>query len=504
MLRMRFLLAGILVLFTSILNAQLSITGNAPAYPNRSFSVILHEDELLRTPLLAGTFETNETGGFSINIPLGETRVIVLRFGFANLKFFVSPGGQYDIRIPTENEGLLRSASTETYSTVIFNNLDTSDPNAQIGAFSEMYNRFFAEHSFEIAKSSYPGSKTFIKASADKLKNTQLITGEDSTQHEKSKNFLNLALDFTRSVDSISKNWDEYSRLFALSICGELELSANRNPNEIFRDYILNKPFDLHNAGYVTLLEVFYNNAFQSMRFVGSAKQIAKMVNEAEPCDSIVSFLSRYEVFSATGPREIGILQMLRNMRKEGMIEKDVYIYQLERCRNHCFPNSIGYMPQTLIERDKIGKSGWEMPELVLLNSSEEIVKIEPKVGTYTYLFFFSSWSKQSIEEMQILEKLAEQYRKDLQVICISLDENFAEYKNFCLGSNRYKLNMLYGFSDPLIREKTGVLSFPTAMLFNPDGILLKDQSPLPSKNLEKDINSLTQKPEEKLKVWDD
>lgn len=504
MLKKRILILGMLMLFTSILHAQLSIIGNAPEYPDRSFIVIFHEDELLRNPILAGTFETNEAGDFNFNLPLEKTRVIVLRFGFANLRFFVSPGGQYDIRIPTEDEGLLRSASTETYSTVIFNNLDTSDPNARIGAFSEMYNRFFVENSFEIAKSSYPGSKTFIKASADKLKNTQLITGEDSINHEKSKSFLSLALDFTAEVDSISKNWDDYSRLFAMSICGELELSANRNPNEVFRDYIQNTPFDLHNSGYVTLLEVYYNNAFQSMRFVGSAKQIAKMANEAEPCDSIVSFLSRYEVFSATGPREIGILQMLRNMRKEGMIEKDVYLYQLGLCRDHCFPKNIQFLPKTLIERDKRGKTGWEIPELLLLNSSEEIVKIEPKIGTYTYLFFFSSWSKQSIEEMQMLEKLADQYRKDLEVVCISLDETFADYKNFCLGSKRYKLNMLYGFSDPLIREKTGVLSFPTAMLFNPDGILLKDQTPLPSRGLEKEMINLTQKPEEKLKVWDD
>jgi thiol-disulfide isomerase/thioredoxin len=493
------------VLFSAIsLSAQVRVSGSAPEFVDQTFYVLMHEDEFLKEPQLAGTFSTDSQGQFSFSIALNKTSVMVLRFGYANLKFFVKPGADYTIRIPTEKEGLLRSPSTETYSSVFFENLSTSDPNARISAFSEMYDRFFAEYSFEIAQSSYPGSRAFVKASSQKLKSTQLIAGEDSIKRESGPGFLFLSKDFTQKIDSISRDWDDYSRLYARSICAELQLSAGRNPNDIFKEFIAPASWDKNNPGYCTLLEVFYNNAFQSMRFVGSAKRIATIANQGQTCDSIFGFLSPYEVFSVSGSRDYGILQLLRNMRKEGMIDSNVYLRLMNENRDRCLPDFLRPLAQSLIEKEELAKKGWPMPELKLLNTNEELVKIEQKQGFYTYFLFFSSWSKQSIEELILLEDIAEKYRKDVQVVCISIDEDFEDFKGFVLGSKRLKLLQLYGFSDALIREKTGVYSVPQALLFDPEGKLLYDYTPLPTDDLETPLKRLTFVKEEKLKVWDD
>ena len=501
----KFILVSIFTFLSGVTHAsEVLIQGTIPEWTGRQGIAIFSEDEYTLQPVRAGQFEADESGRFELRVEAGYTRILILRCGYVNLRFFIQPGRTYAIRL-SDGERPMRSLVPTVYTYPVFDALSSDDPNARIGWFNEQYDAFFAENAWLIAQSEYAPGTGFRRSKSEKLKEFGLSEVQDSSLLRSEKAFGELALEFTRSMNEISAAWDDsFCRTYCLSVCAELLLSAGIKPAYVLGEVMRDCQSDLHNPGYTQFVSrcftspdgLLLSDTLWSVRqWVQQGKDASELllrmesyipgIRKSMACD--VLFFSVFALRGKAGFDPGYLRQMAEDWDAlSGKGELKTLLSRIE-------------------ENEAKLDSGREFPDIALVKSDQSRSSISDHRGQLVCLAFFATWNAQSREELAFLDGIAKKYRRDLKVVAISLDEQFEDFRSFVASNHKYQMDFRYGFADYFLREETGVWSVPHFTIISPEGRILKGQAILPSRGLEEQLaRAIGARPEERLKVWDD
>jgi hypothetical protein len=485
-------------------SAETVVRGIVPQWAEKQGVAFFLEDEYTLRPIEVGTFMADSQGKFEVRVGSDFTRVLILRCGYTNLRFFIKPGRSYSIRLG-EEELPMRSLVTNVYAYPVFDMLESEDPNARIGWFNEQYDAFFAENAWLIAQSEYAPGTGYRRSNPEKLKQFGLSEDEDSVLFRREKPFGELALEFTRFIDESSVAWnDPFCRTYCLSVCAEMLLSAGIKPGYILGEILQGVEPDLRNPGYTQFVSRCFNSP-EGIMFSDTLRMAADWIcsgmNATDFADRISSCCGDINV---TLSGHVVFFNLL-GMRRRGLADQSClkeFAIQIDKASG-----DLGL--QVLLERidsaDRKLAPGEEFYDIRSITSDLKKTQLSDYRGQLVCLSFFTTWNAQSLEELAFLDGISKKYRRELKVVAISLDERFVDFRDYVASHHKYHMDFRYGFGDFFIRENTGVFSVPHFILVSPAGRVLQGQGKLPSRGLEEQIQkAIGIKPEERLKVWDD
>jgi len=119
-----------------------------------------------------------------------------------------------------------------------------------------------------------------------------------------------------------------------------------------------------------------------------------------------------------------------------------------------------------------------------LMDVNGREVSLDKFKGKYVYLNFCTTTSYTCLKEFVQLEKISKQYRKHLEVVTISADDNIEDLKNF-LKNSKYSWTFLHFGNKPEILKDYDIRVYPTYFLIGPDKKMILSPAPSPEEGFE-------------------
>ncbi len=166
------------------------------------------------------------------------------------------------------------------------------------------------------------------------------------------------------------------------------------------------------------------------------------------------------------------------------MVEDANYYYKVDSILTAIYPNSphIKKLNSIVANMKKNTKSnlttegkitiGGEAPDFTLTAFDGTTIKISSLRKKYLLLYFWASWSKPCIADLENIKKIFWAYYPNLQLVLIALDQNEAIWRE---AINKYELKYFNATCDfktwtsPVVREY-GVKTLPSTVLISPEG----------------------------------
>jgi peroxiredoxin len=102
----------------------------------------------------------------------------------------------------------------------------------------------------------------------------------------------------------------------------------------------------------------------------------------------------------------------------------------------------------------------------------------------YIYIGFIHTQSLSCKEELLIMRDLIQKYKKDIDFVCISLDDDFSSAKQY-FDDNSIDATLLDGSRNNELLKKYQISVFPTYYLISKKGVLLLSPAPSIRENFE-------------------
>ena len=106
------------------------------------------------------------------------------------------------------------------------------------------------------------------------------------------------------------------------------------------------------------------------------------------------------------------------------------------------------------------------------------------------YLNFISLDSYACTQDLEQLKLLNEKTKDVIEVVSISIDEDFEKVKNY-FKRHKYNWTLLDYKGDPTVIERYKVQAYPSYYLIDVDGTLCMSPASAPSENFEKQFQRI-------------
>jgi len=499
----------LILILNSILSfaAPVSIAGEAKSFAGKKLVLYKYDDPYTKFPVeIASTF-IDSNGNFSISTDIKDIEEVFLRINWITAKMYVKAGSTYSIVFPGFDGNQLISFSKEIFVQPDFVDLPPSDPNLLIAKFNLGYEKFFADHYVEIAKSSNPGSSRFKKSNRNKSQD--LMVGNDSLKtnaNYKGASFSELVLNFSDSVSSLYSDEDQFVKDYVKYALAQLQLSSGIGRKVIFENHLDNTKLPIFHPEFANFSKSFYYNFFNELEQFRSSSSIRSAIEEYQSIDSLKSALESSDFCNSDELKSlVSILGLKESWYKNRYNKSGIRacLEQLKSAEKSGWEKSLS---DNVLQSVNRRRAGTKPVDVDLLDVAGERITWESFNGEITYISFMSSWSSTSLEELALLEKITLNYSRQVNFVVLSLDEDFQNFKDFVSKNHRNKWTFIYGMSDPFIREKLDVWSLPTFILLSPEGKYINGFEKSPSQGVESSFYKLLVEDEKqrKIKVWDD
>jgi len=443
-----------------------TIEGSFPGAENKNVRVMKYDDQITYTHKEIDNEVIDEDGLFNLSFVIHEPVYIFYRIDHARMGHFVEPGNTYEIQFdPVDFDTLddRRNPYIERwhFSFELFNNNEPDRLNSIISEFNNHFDEFLLEHFSNVRRRRLNEPFQQFREYTDSL--FVLDTVEDN---------------------SFFKNYYEYK------FASYYRVANIRSNSSLFKNYIIDKPVKYENTQYMS----FFNTMFDKFIFAGSRKiqiyDLRVSVNERNSYDALMDTLGKDTILHNEVLRELVMLKGLKDMYDNPEFSKTNVKSILEQVKNNSkFPEHRKIASNILNSITQLAE-GYPVPDLKLKNREEEIICLDDYSGKFLLINFWTTWSDNSIDELSALEDLYEDYSDQFEFLSISVDRNYEDYKNV-KNQNQYSWDIYHFNGNFHMLDRYGVRRYPSFILIDPDGNLIKNMTPLPSVGLKSTIEKI-------------
>lgn len=445
----RFLISCLIGLFISLsafAAAQtVEITILAPDFVNKEVRVQGIQDYLsdLETTITAAT--VREDSSCTVRFEIEETQKIILRsensFGY----MYVEPGGNYKVYFPSVNPGNPKSASSNLVE-LAFIDLSKHDVNYKILSFQRWQDEYVSRYYYLRGKDP--------KLFAEKL-DTFKIYVEKAYANDSSVFFLNYVK-------------------FSMAQLDDIQFAASRNRYEKYDFYLKKSPVFYHNDLYMQYVESFYKNLVPRMS-VQTNNAVYLAVLKSSPTAVMKAYGTEY----TTQNLQLRELVMIQNLCEE--------FYRDDFPQTNILTILDSLSERALFKEHRIIAKNMRFRLLQLLpgskvnpfflsDSSGIVATSSDFYGKYLYLHFFDGSAVECLRELDLLEKLHEEYKEHVNIV--SVDLNASKSQPYRLPWKIYPIS-----ENQHLRTYFEVKSVPHYVLIDAQGYLVSSPALRPTPN---------------------
>ena len=459
MLKIKSLLSIInLLIVCSISAQQVTIFGQEPDYAGREIVFFSFDNYISESEIKLGSSTVAENGDFSVSFQLNDVRLIYTDLDVFLVRFFVEPGFSYHVKLPPFIERLPEERENPFFekSQVYMQLLNVKNNNGDNIALNEELNlkiiNFYQDFN---------------------LIHDSLAIG---TVHRYPISLLDSIISNYKAA--LPQTDNRYFDDYAFYRSGLLYFVAQRGGiRHVSNEYFANKPVLQDHHSYMELFNATYENYF--MQFGRADNSIFTIINRQSSFNRLRHLLMQDGVLPNDTLSELVILKNIHD---------EFYADRFSRAALLNILDSV--MVYSKIERHKEIASeirskttrllrGFEPPDFSLYKHDSTLVSLKDYKGKFVYLLFCTTYNYVCLTKYKILEDLHRRHKGWLDIVVISMDDNFKNMIDF-RQTSEYQWDFLHFGNQPDVVNHYDVRIFPTAFLIDTEGKIVLSPAPVP------------------------
>lgn len=432
-----------------------TISGCSEEYANQTISVYQYSDYFTKNEELIGSFKTDVMGNFTFTFDCKTTREIYMYLGVYKAFLFVSPNKEYQLAMPPYEEKTLAEELNPYFEPTDISlgviNSSPDDINILILSFNSLYENFLSDNFQE------------IYITRDKSKVEQFENDIDSIFAE----YQN---------DEFFETYKNY-RLYALRY-----MAYQRDKMSVTRKHYLNQKFYYYNPAFMNLFKMMWKDYIINNHTHDMGKNLKIDIIYGKSPTMFKKTLEKNMAFRNDTLKELFLLQCLDDCLKDRDDFPPAPVYQT---LDSLIIMSVIPEHKSIAENIKKKYTQLEFhdnaPYFELYNQDSVLYTLDKFKGKYVYLNFCRSENYACIKDYKVLKKMNEKTKRDLNIVTLSYEKTFEDFRSFKKANPQYNWTFLYAGDNPEIGRQYKLRGMPTYMLLDKTGKIEMISAPTPA-----------------------
>ncbi|MCO6499774.1 MAG: TlpA family protein disulfide reductase [Vicingus serpentipes] len=484
MIKRAFLFHIILLFIVSFINASNTvIKGKVSSFNGKEISIYTYTDYITQTQEKIGFTNIQSDGNFQFQFDANTIKKVMIKIEDKTTWFFAEPGKVYHINL-SYDEAFNKGRIYDKLLSLKFNFPVPNELNQQVKKFNQHYDDFIEEN-----KSLFEKRNREIEPKIEAFEKEMLKKVENS-----SSAFIKSYI--TYSIASMFNSLDVSYNVYT---SGKNSQDTKAN---IYLKYLDKQPVVYDNPEYMLFFKAFFKGEFKKLTLQKvKGFDISTTINDDPSYPKLSEILGKYPFLTDDEFKNLFLLNGLQEVYG-GKYFNNEHILQLL----NEIAISSKYPEQKIIAKNIIKKitlkkfgEGSKAPSFALKNGKEELINSNSFEGKHLYINFFTTWSIPALKEMKVMHTMYKKYQGKIEFISICADNDFSKLTKFLNENPNYEWTFLHVGNDKNLTEKYQVKTFPSYILVDKKGIVIKAPAGRPGgtaerateDNIEKDFYDL-------------
>jgi thiol-disulfide isomerase/thioredoxin len=448
----RFFSLLFLFISVSLIAEETRVSGNIPGAGNKEIRIIAYTDQVTYLDTVIAQQFIDTDGNFSMTLNLTETIYIRLDIEYFNIELYLEPGENYKI---TADSITFQGNFRPYYKKELLNCTITSgknDLNKLISDFNKSYNQFISNHFEEVYK---------------RRKKELIQDFRDSLQGK---------------YENIKNNYfQDYMRYKLASV---YLAAMPTSQAKLFGHYFYKQPVLYQNTEYMYFFNQFFSQFLTSGSRQIKRRDLLSTINYQNSFSALIDSLGKDTLLRNEVIRELVLFNGIAELYHSPDYSKKSIINILEQAKTQSkFPEHQLIASNLIRSLEKL-QPGTPTPGFSLPKLNGEIFNFPEQNSKPVYLSFMTTWSYACIAEMELMQKLYEKYKDQIDFVTVSLDQDTAIINKF-VNEKKYPWTFLYNGDDYQLLYDYGVKTFPAFVLIDSNMNIVQYPAYKPSEIIE-------------------
>lgn len=434
-----------------------TIFGTNKTYANQKIDVYTCTDYIAGINTLVGSAVADSEGNFSINMDLTATCRVTLDLGRIRGVMYVDTAMSYNIALPDfepKNKGDLLNPYFEPFEIVLgVKSPRQSDINKYIDMFDYAYEDCVERNYLSLFK---------------KTRQTEV----DSIIDNMEKSFDTIPNEFFKTYRHYKYAWLKY-------------VSYMRDWRYVSREYFDNCEVPYDNPAYMDLFNSMFTNFLEFYMNTREGERIFSDIVYAKSPKLAKQTLSNSLAVTNDTLQELVLLKAIHDALYDHDFPSSSLLITLDSIRLTTNVERHRKIAQDIDQKNRVMRVGTMAPSFSLADTLGELHNIDNYRDKFVYVNFISIDNYACVQDLEQLRLLNEKTKEVMQVVSISIDEDFEKVKMY-FRKRGYNWELLDYKNDPSVLERYKVRVFPSYYLVDVDGTLCMSPALSPSEDFEK------------------
>lgn len=435
---------------TDLLAETVKIFGKDLSYAGSKIEIRHHTDVFTYSEEIKACFEVQPDGNFSVEFDLSETQLVFLPLGIYKGFLFIEPGRQYELKLPQKTE---------------------LTPIQKLNPFLEKEELLIGVINADKSELNF-----LIRKLDDKLDS---FTNQNFNKIYRKKD-QSVGVEFTKQV---TEEFSEISNQFFIDYMnyrlGFLEFLAY--PNEFLRietKYFSGKEIKLNNPAYMSLYKKQYGNFLTGFISKKEGAEISKAMNSADTYKQLNSILAKYPTYQNNQFRDLILATSIFDGYSRQFYSRKKTLEILSKIKESTKNDYNRNLCSNYIRKITHLQKNYPAPSFSVGNHNLADYK-----GKYLYLNFCNTQSYPCQQDFIEIKKLKQQFGQHIEFLSIACDWDINQFNNF-MANNSFDWPIVSIGDQQHLIESYNIKVFPSYILIDPKGNILKASAPGPKENI--------------------
>lgn len=427
--------------------SQVKINGIAPQYAGESAIVYTYKEFITKKKEKLDILNFDEQGHFSLSIPTNEVKLIFFTLHSFKIFLYVEPNKSYTLILPPKIEKTTQQKISPYFreKEVIsgLKNSEENDLNLLIQQFDSELN-------------------TLMKTHFDNLHDQKISTIDSFEISIKNK--------YQKHDNPFFKHYVKYQ-------LGFLEfLKKSNNPIDLTKKYFINKELLTKNPAYCNLINRIYERYLFNSSGNSKIKTFKNQLHTANTGLELKKIIFQNWETNSQSINELIFLVILRDGYYDGLITLTETKRLLNLSMNFVDGN-IKQVAQNFYDNINYLMKGTKAPDFELYDRNDTLLQLSSFNGKYLLLNFSNIHSTPSLAELNTLSEIYSNFKNQLEVISVFDADDYKRVVEF-YDEKGYKWSFMFANSNSEIYENYKIYSFPSYVLIDKTGNIIKASAP--------------------------
>ncbi|MBO4603224.1 MAG: thioredoxin family protein [Salinivirgaceae bacterium] len=439
-------------------SAQTTIVeGSNRTYRNQKIEAYACTDYISGANTLVGSTVADSLGKFKLALNITRTCRVTLKLGRANGILYADTAMTYTVLLP-DFEPLSKSDKLNPYFTpdeflVGIKNPDRYNLNMYVDLFDYTYQDCLERNYYRMLKN------------PDKQFTDSLIETMET------------------SFDSIPNEFFSVYRQYKYAWLKFI--SYMRDWRYMSREYFDNQPIEYENPAYMDLFNQTFTNFLRMYMNTREGERIYSDVIMSKSPVKAKQTLSNCLAVTNDTLQEMVLLKSIHDALYDYYFRASSLLITLDSIKNTTKIDQHKCIAENIEQKNAIAKAGTAAPAFCLADTAGVYRSVDEFCEKYIYLNFISLDSYACTQSLEQLRLMNEKTKDVIQVVSISIDEDFDKVKKY-FKRNHYNWMLLDYKADPTVLDRYKVKAYPSYYLIDTEGNLCMSPAASPSEDFEK------------------